>query len=44
VLAEIKEDDINILGGLGIEEGSEDFRLAAEITGGAYIVSEISAC
>ncbi|MDD4020104.1 MAG: VWA domain-containing protein, partial [Kiritimatiellae bacterium] len=41
LLAEIKEDDINILWvGLGIEEGSEDFRLAAEITGGAYIVSE----
>jgi Mg-chelatase subunit ChlD len=41
LLADIKKDEINVLWvGLGIEDEIEDFRLAAEISGGEYVVTE----
>ena len=41
LLSDMKKDEINVLWvGLGIEEEIEDFKLASELTGGEYIVTE----
>ena len=41
LLENIKKDEINVLWvGLGVEDEVEDFRLAAELSGGEYIVTE----
>ncbi|MDO9533860.1 MAG: hypothetical protein Q7J85_00685 [Bacillota bacterium] len=41
LLSDIKKDEINVLWvGLGIEDEIEDFRLAAELSGGEYVVTE----
>ena len=41
LLSDIKKDEINVLWvGLGMEDEAEDFKLAAELTGGEYIVTE----
>ncbi len=41
ILSDMKKDEINVLWvGLGIEDEVEDFRLAAEVSGGEYIVTE----
>ena len=41
LLGQIKKDEIKVLWvGLGVEEEAEDFRLAAALSGGEYVVSE----
>ncbi len=41
LLGQIKKDEISVLWvGLGVEEEAEDFRLAAALSGGEYVVSE----
>ena len=41
LLGDIKKDEINVLWvGLGVEDEVEDFRLAAALSGGEYVVSE----
>ncbi|MBN2796108.1 MAG: VWA domain-containing protein [Clostridia bacterium] len=44
LLGQISESDISVLWvGLGVEDAEEDFILAAELSGGSYVISEDSA-